>query len=222
MYKIFLVEDDRNISEQIKIFLSKFNYSIQSLLDFQNIIEEILQYQPHLLLLDITLPYYDGYYICKAIREKSQIPIVIITGKNSQLDEFLSFNIGADDFISKPFNLDILRMRISSVIKRVYDHTIEDNIIYYKDLSLNVGKNIVSFHEKQIELTKNEEKILEILMEKNGNIVSREDIANAIWQTDVFIDDNTLTININRLRKKLNSIDAVDFLITRRGQGYSL
>lgn len=222
MYKIFLVEDDRNISEQIKIFLSKFNYSIQSPLDFQNIIEEILQYQPHLLLLDITLPYYDGYYICKAIREKSQIPIVIITGKNSQLDEFLSFNIGADDFISKPFNLDILRMRISSVIKRVYDHTIEDNIIYYKDLSLNVGKNIVSFHEKQVELTKNEEKILEILMEKNGNIVSREDIANAIWQTDVFIDDNTLTININRLRKKLNSIDAVDFLITRRGQGYSL
>lgn len=168
MYKIFLVEDDRNISEQIKIFLSKFNYSIQSPLDFQNIIEEILQYQPHLLLLDITLPYYDGYYICKAIREKSQIPIVIITGKNSQLDEFLSFNIGADDFISKPFNLDILRMRISSVIKRVYDHTIEDNIIYYKDLSLNVGKNIVSFHEKQVELTKNEEKILEILMEKMG------------------------------------------------------
>ena len=219
--KIFIIEDDVKIRDELCTFLNKYDYEATYALDFQHIIDEFLKEKYHLILLDINLPYYDGYYICREIRKISSVPIIIVTSRDSEVDELMSMNLGADDFITKPYNTQILLARISSLLRRAYNNQ-ESEILEYKNLQLNLSKSEAEYNNNKIELSKNESKILYVLIKNKEKIVARNDIIEALWQSDEFVDDNTLTVNINRLRKKLEEIGAVDFLKTKRGLGYIL
>ena len=167
------------------------------------------------------MPYYDGYYICREIRKASNVPIIVVTSRNSEIDELMSMNLGADDFITKPYNTQILLARISSIIRRAYQN-VESEVFEFRRLKYNMSTSEMEFDDKKIELTKNESRILATLIRNKEKIVSRNELMKALWQSDEFVDDNTLTVNINRLRKKLEEIGAKDYLQTKRGQGYIL
>lgn len=217
--KIILVEDNQKIQKELCEFLSRYDYCVKALNNFENIVEDILKEEADLILLDINLPVYDGYYICRAVREQSEIPIIVVTSRDSEMDELMSMNLGADDFIAKPYNTQILVARISSLLKRT-KKTKEEWKIVHKGLTINLSNSTARHGEQQIELSKNEVKILSVLMKQKDQIVSRDDLMEELWQSNEFVDDNTLTVNINRLRKKLDSIGLSDYIITKRGQGY--
>lgn len=217
--KIIIIEDDMKIRNELSQFLNKYGYETFAPTSFENIVNDVLGANANLILLDINLPIYDGYYFCREIRKASAIPIIIVTSRDSEVDELMSMNLGADDFVTKPYNTQILLARISSVLKRVYS-TEATQEITYSGLTLDISKSMVSFEDREIELTKNEVRILNLLMKNSGKIISRDDIMNALWQSNEFVDDNTLTVNINRLRKKLEDIGVNNFLKTKRGQGY--
>jgi len=219
--KIFIIEDEEKIRNELSTFLNRYGYETKYSLDFGNIVDDILKENPHIVLLDINLPQYDGYYICREIRKKSNVPIIVVTSRDSEVDELMSMNLGADDFVTKPYNTQILLARISSIIKRTYNNE-EMEIFEYKNLKYNLSTSELEFNENKIDLTKNESRILYTLIKNKGKIVSRDDIIKALWQSDEFVDDNTLTVNINRLRKKVEEIGAKEYLQTKRGQGYSL
>ncbi|MCY6369390.1 response regulator transcription factor [Clostridium ganghwense] len=221
MPKIFIIEDDVTLRGEISKLLNNYGYKCSYSDDFENIVEETLKTNPNLILLDINLPYYDGYHVCREIRKRSAVPIIVVTSRNSDMDELMSMNLGADDFITKPYNTQILLAHISAVLKRA-EPNIDNQIIECNNVVLNISKSLVSFEEKETELTKNELGILTILMKNKGCIVHRNDIMNELWQSDEFIDDNTLTVNVNRLRKKLENIGAKGFIETKRGQGYMI
>ncbi|WP_142414168.1 response regulator transcription factor [Hathewaya massiliensis] len=219
--KIFIIEDEEKIRNELCTFLNKYGYETSYSLNFENIVEEVMKERYHLILLDINLPYYDGYYICREIRRRSTVPIIIVTSRDNEVDELMSMNLGADDFITKPYNTQILLARISSIIRRAYSNS-DSEILEYRGLLHNLSISEVEYNNNKIELSKNESKILYVLMKNKEKIVSRNEIIEALWQSDEFVDDNTLTVNINRLRKKLEEIGAVDYLKTKRGQGYIL
>ena len=218
--KIFIIEDEEKIKAELSTFLERYGYKTKTVEDFENVVCEALDYNATLILLDINLPYYDGYYICKEIRKKSNVPIIIVTSRDSEIDELMSMNLGADDFITKPYNTQILLARITSIIRRTYNKDIE--LFEYRNLKYNLSQSEAEFNGKKIELTKNESKILYVFMKNKEKIVSRDKIMKELWQSDEFVDDNTLTVNINRLRKKLEEIGAINYLQTKRGQGYIL
>ncbi|MDF2866247.1 MAG: DNA-binding response regulator [Clostridia bacterium] len=219
MYKIYIVEDDDKIKNELGIFLSKNGYEIEKIGTFNNVLENIINSNSDLVLLDINLPRYDGYYICKELRKVSDIPIIIVTSRNSEIDELMSMNIGADDFITKPYSVQILLARIEAIFKRV--NKINNNsIINFNGIKFDLSKSIIEFEKETIELSKNETKILHYLLKNKGVIVSREEIMVYLWDSEMFVDDNTLTVNINRLRKKLSDIGKKDIIETKRGQGY--
>lgn len=217
--KIFIIEDDAKIRQELAQLLLRYGYTCESSDDFAHIVEHALASQAQLILLDINLPYYDGYYICRELRKTSQIPIIMVTSRDSEVDELMSMNLGADDFIIKPYNTQILLARIASVLRRSLDH-VEEHKLRHGDVTLDIGKSIITYGEATVELTKNECRILQTLFKNAGTIVSRDTLIQELWQTDEFIDDNTLTVNVNRLRKKLEMIGIRDLLLTRRGQGY--
>ncbi|WP_419726768.1 response regulator transcription factor [Terrisporobacter petrolearius] len=217
--KIVIVEDNEKIRNELSNFLNKYGYETVVIKDFKDIVEDILDLDAHLILLDINLPVFDGYYICRELRAKSNIPIIVVTSRDSEVDELMSMNLGADDFITKPYNTQILLARITSLLKRSYKQE-NNECLCHKGITLNLGKSVVSCEGKEIELSKNELKILHILIKNKDIILSRDDIMNSLWQTNEFIDDNTLTVNVNRLRKKLESIGVNDYIVTKRGQGY--
>ena len=219
--KIFIIEDDDKIRNELCTFLNRYGYETKYSLDFEHIVDEVLREKYHLILLDINLPYFDGYYICREIRKKSSVPIIVVTSRDSEIDELMSMNLGADDFITKPYNTQILLARISSLLRRTY-RSQEAEILEYKNLQHDLSKSEVEYKGNKIELSKNESKILYVLMKNKEKIVSRNEIIESLWESDEFIDDNTLTVNINRLRKKLEEIGAVEFIKTKRGQGYIL
>lgn len=219
--KIFIIEDEKKIRNELCTFLNRYGYETSYSLDFENIVEEVMGDKYHLILLDINLPYYDGYYICREIRRRSSVPIIVVTSRDSEVDELMSMNLGADDFITKPYNTQILLARISSIIRRTYNNS-DSEILEYRGLLHNLSTSEVEYNDKKIELSKNESKILYTLIKSKEKIVSRNEIIEALWQSDEFVDDNTLTVNINRLRKKLEEIGAIDYLKTKRGQGYIL
>lgn len=219
--KIFIIEDDEKIRDELCEFLNRYGYETTYSLDFQHVVDEVLEGQYHLILLDINLPFFDGYYICREIRKKSSVPIIVVTSRDSEVDELMSMNLGADDFITKPYNTQILLARISSLLRRTYNNQ-ESEILEHNNLKLNLSKSEVEYNGNKIELSKNESKILYVLIKNKERIVSRNEIIESLWDSDEFVDDNTLTVNINRLRKKLEEIGAVDFLKTKRGQGYIL
>lgn len=219
--KIFIIEDEEKIRLELSTFLNRYGYETSYSTDFENIVDISLKEEPDIILLDINLPYYDGYYICREIRRKSNVPIIVVTSRNSELDELMSMNLGADDFITKPYNTQILLARIASIIRRTYQN-LDSEVFEFKGLKYNMSTSEMTFDNKKCELTKNESKILFTLMKNKERIVSRNDLMKALWQDDEFVDDNTLTVNINRLRKKLEEIGAVDYIQTKRGQGYIL
>ena len=220
MEKIIIIEDDEIIREELKNFLSKYGYEIVAPTSFDNVVKFILNENANLVLLDINLPIFDGYYICREVRKKSDIPIIIVTSRDSDVDELMSMNLGADDFVTKPYNTQILLARIAALLKRSGLNTATSNILTYKDFQLNLSNATITYNEKEIELTKNEVKILSYLINHKGEIVSRELLMEYLWSTEYFVDDSTLTVNITRLRKKLEEIGIENVIETRRGLGY--
>lgn len=220
MKKILIVEDDEKLREELKIFLEKNGYEIDYLESFDNITQNILDSKSDLVLLDINLPRVDGEYVCKEVRKVSSLPIIIITSRNNEIDELLSINYGADHYVTKPFNIQILLAKISSLLRRTsFDG---NDKIDGKEFILNLSKSTIEKKDKQVELTKNEFKILKYLIEKRNKIVSRDEIMEYLWESESFIDDNTLTVNITRLRGKLEELGLKELLQTKRGQGYIL
>ncbi len=220
MEKIIIIEDDEIIREELKNFLSKYGYEIVAPTSFDNVVKFILNENANLVLLDINLPIFDGYYICREVRKKSDIPIIIVTSRDSDMDELMSMNLGADDFVTKPYNTQILLARIAALLKRSGLNITTNNILTYKDFQLNLSNATITYNEKEIELTKNEVKILSYLINHKGEIVSRELLMEYLWSTEYFVDDSTLTVNITRLRKKLAEIGIENVIETRRGLGY--
>lgn len=222
MQKILIVEDDEKLRNELKIFLGKNGYQVEVLESFKNTIQDTLTINPDLVLLDINLPNADGQYICKEIRKMSNMGVIIVTSRESEIDELLSINYGADHYITKPYNIQILLAKIESLLRRT--NTSLENIdkIDAKDFVINTSNSTIEKQGKVIELTKNEYKILKYLVQNREKIVSREEIMDCLWQTESFIDDNTLTVNITRLRNKLEEINLKELLETRRGQGYIL
>lgn len=222
MQKILIVEDDEKLRDELEIFLNKNGYEAQSLKVFDNSINDILKINPDLVLLDINLPFTDGEFICKEIRKQSNMPIIIVTSRDSEIDELVSINYGADHYITKPFNIQILLAKIGSVLRRSNMTGEIAEKIDAKDFILNTSKSTIEKDGKVIELTKNEYKILKYLVQNREVIVSREDIMECLWESESFIDDNTLTVNITRLRNKLEELNLKELLQTKRGQGYIL
>lgn len=218
--KICIVEDNRKIREELTSFLQKYGYAVGAVADFDgDVVSAILREQADLLLLDINLPMVDGYSICREIRKQSSIPIIIVTSRNTEMDELMSINLGADDFITKPYNTQILLARINSVLKRAY-HTVDK--IDCGRFILNLSKSLLEYDGYEIELTKNELRILNTLAQHAGNIVPRDELMNDLWSSDMFVDENTLNVNVNRLRKKMEEAGLEDVIETKRGQGYLL
>ncbi|MBO0573655.1 response regulator transcription factor [Clostridium botulinum] len=217
---MLIIEDDEVIREELQNFLIKYGYEVKAPIDLNNIIKYVENEHANLILLDINLPLYDGYYICREIRKTSDVPIIIVTSRDSDVDELMSINLGADDFITKPYNTEILLARITNILKRTYGNLKTNNILNYRDFNLNLSNATVIYKDKSLELTKNEVKILSYLINNKGNIVKRDLLMEYLWKSDYFVDDSTLTVNINRLRKKLQEIGIENPIETRRGLGY--
>ena len=222
MKKILIVEDDEKLRNELEIFLNNNGYKAQTLKEFKDTINKILEINPDLLLLDINLPEADGEYICKELRKKSEMPIIIVTSRESEIDELLCINYGADHYITKPFNIQILLAKIGSLLRRTNAIGETNQKIDAKDFILNTSKSTIERNDQIVELTKNEYKILHFLVQNREKIVSRDDIMECLWESESFIDDNTLTVNITRLRCKLGELGLKELLETRRGQGYIL
>ena len=222
MQKILIVEDDKKLSKELEKFLSQNGYEISRITSFENIINDILNSKCNMVLLDINLPGNNGEYICKEVRKISEVPIVMITSVDSELDQLISLNYGADDYITKPFNIQILLAKFATILKRTNSNNKDQSKIDCKDFILNLSKSTIEKEEKEIELTKNEFKIIYYLVQNRGKIVPREEIMSYLWDSEMFVDDNTLTVNITRIRNKLEEINLKDILETRRGQGYIL
>ena len=219
--KIFIIEDEPAIREELEQLLGKYGYDCVSSDDFQNIGETALDAQADLILLDINLPYQDGSQVCRSIRQKSNVPIIILTSRNTDFDELMGLNIGADDFVSKPYNGQVLLARIQKILARTYE--VQSNtLLTHKGLTLNLLRATISHNGNEKELTKNELGILRLLMLNKGNIIPRDAIIDELWQSEEFIDENTLNVNVVRLRKKLAEIGLPDYLETKRGMGYSV
>lgn len=222
MSKIAVVEDNENIKNELIDFLNAYGYEAFGVDDFKNVVKGVLKNEPDLVLLDINLPHCDGYFICRELRkERNNIPIIIVTSRDSEMDEIMSMNIGADDFITKPYNTQILLARIGAVLRRTGGSSIKE-YMEHKGLKLNINKGEASFNGNITDLSKNEFKILTCLMKNKESIVSREDLMDYLWSSNLFIDDNTLSVNVTRLRKKLDDIGFENAIETKRGLGYIL
>ena len=219
---IFIIEDDQALSNEIKLALSKWGYSVGQVNDFENITNEVLDSNPKLILMDINLPSYDGFYWCSQIRNFMKVPIIFISSRDNDMDIIMSINMGGDDYITKPFSPQVLVAKIQAILRRTYSYNndLKSDVIKFKDITLNIVESKLYFKGENVDLTKNELKIMNILMSNQEKIVSREEIIEELWDTDEFISENTLTVNVNRLRKKLNSIGLEDVIETKKGQGY--
>lgn len=222
MYRIFIVEDDRGIAEAIGRQLKMWNLEGICVQDFSNVLTEFTQHQPHLVLMDIALPFYNGYYWCGEIRKLSTVPILFISSASDNMNMVMAMNMGADDFIAKPFDQNELLAKIQAMLRRTYDFSASVPVLEHRGAFLNTGDNSLTWKEQKIGLTKNEYRILLVLMENKGKVVSREKIMEKLWETDSFVDENTLTVNVNRLRKKLEGAGLEDFITTKFGVGYGI
>ena len=222
MSKILIVEDDEKLRNELKIFLNNNGYEACLIEQFENPVEDILREDADLVLLDINLPNSDGEYICKEIRKESNVPIIMVTSRDNEIDELLSLNNGADQYITKPYNSRILLAKVSGLLKRVQNTETHQNKINYKGLTLDISRSIIEKENQKVELTKNELKIIHFLILNKDKIISRDELMDYLWESENFIDDNTLSVNIKRLRKKLEDIGMKDCIETKRGQGYIL
>lgn len=220
MNKIFIVEDDPIIANSIKSNLTSWGFEVRVSEDYKNVIEEFQKFSPNLVLLDITLPFFNGYHWCKMIREKSTVPIIFLSSSSENLNIIMAMDLGADDYITKPFNMDILLAKIRALLRRSYDFVSDINFVYHNGLELNLSEMKVSYEGKTEILTKNEFKILELLLKNKGSVITREKLMKRLWMSDEYIDDNTLTVNVARLRTRLKEIGVGDLIITKVGVGY--
>lgn len=218
---VYIIEDDEQIRTELTTLLVRNEYEVQAATVFDQLVSEVCSVSPDVVLLDLNLPTIDGHVVCRELREQSSIPIMVVTSRNSDLDELMSMNLGADDFVTKPYSPQILLARLASLLRRSSQHEFS-SLLTYAGLELDVGKSTARYGKQSAELTKNELRILQTLLRSAERIVSREDLQNELWQSDQFIDDNTLTVNVNRLRSTLESIGLVNVLHTKRGQGYFL
>lgn len=220
MYKIFIVEDDEGIANGIASQLKSWGHETFLCEDFNNVINEFVKVQPHIVLLDISLPFFNGFHWCNEIRKISKVPIVFISSASENMNIVMAMNMGADDFVAKPFDLNVLVAKVSALLRRTYDFAELVPVLECRGAMLNTGDGTVTYEGNKAELTKNELKILSTLMKERGKTVSREKLMEILWESDSFVDENTLTVNVNRLRKKLESLGLTDFISTRFGEGY--
>ena len=220
MTKILVVEDDHQIQQELVLMLQRNGFEAQALSSFESVPQQIVAAHPDLVLLDLNLPGIDGQQICREVRQLSNVPIIVVTSRNTDLDELMVLSLGADDFIAKPYNTQILLMHITSVLRRANSDVTTGTKLSHAGVTLDSSSCKVSANQKSVELTKNELRILSLLMQNAGTVVSRQRIQEELWQSDEFVDDNTLTVNISHLRNTLASIGVEDFVMTRRGLGY--
>ncbi len=220
MYRIFIVEDDYTIADIMKKHLESWGYEVTCACDFEHVLQEFIHIEPQLVLLDLKLPFFNGFHWCDEIRKMSWVPILFLSSAADNMNMVMAMSLGADDFIAKPFDLDVLTAKVQAVIRRSYSFASSVNLMEHGGAVLNLGNGTLSVGGETLELTRNELKILQILFENNGRVVSREAIMTRLWESDSFVDDNTLTVNITRLRKKLESVGLTDFIVTKKGLGY--
>lgn len=220
MYKIMIIEDDMTIAKAIKDHLHKWDYYAEYITDFKKITGRVISFKPHLILLDVMLPFYNGFYWCREIRKVSKVPIMFISSASDNMNIVMAMNMGGDDFIAKPFDLNVLTAKVGALIRRTYSFQGQVGVIEHDGVILNLNDATLSYRDKSIGLTKNDYKILQVLMENPGRVISREDIMQRLWESDDYIDDNTLTVNMTRLRKKLFELGFEDFIVTKKGLGY--
>ena len=220
MYRILIVEDDRGIEEAVKAQAEMWDLQSRCVRNLRNVMEEFSEFDPHLVLMDITLPFFNGYHWCGQIRQVSKVPIIFISSAADNMNIILAVNMGADDFIAKPFDSSVLMAKINALLRRTYDFTGAIPVLQHRGAMLNTGDSNLRYQGTEIPLSKNEYRILLTLMENKGNVVSREKLMEKLWQTDSFVDENTLTVNVGRLRKKLENAGLKDFIETKFGVGY--
>ncbi|MDO4386728.1 MAG: response regulator transcription factor [Clostridia bacterium] len=220
MQKIFIVEDDRGIAEAVASQAERWAFDVRIASDFRDVAGEVAQFQPHIVLMDIGLPFFSGYYWCSEIRKTSRVPIIFLSSAADNMNIVMAMNMGGDDFIAKPFDMSVLMAKIQALLRRTYDFAQPSPLLAHRGAVLDTGSGALKYEGKTIELTRNEFRILLALMEKRGNVVSREKLMERLWETDSFVDENTLTVNVNRLRKKLDAAGLTGFIATRFGVGY--
>lgn len=219
-YRILIIEDDPGIASAIERQMRMWDLDVRCVQDFRNVMEDFAQYDPHLVVLDISLPFFNGYHWCSEIRRVSKVPILFISSASDNMNIVMAMNMGADDFIAKPFDLTVLMAKVQAMLRRTYDFAVASPVLEHRGAWLNTGDQTLTYGEKVIELTKNEYRILFSLLENKGKVVSREKLMERLWETDSFVDENTLTVNVNRLRKKLDGVGLADFITTKFGVGY--
>lgn len=222
MYKIMLVEDDPAIAQALCRHLEKWDYQVATIGDFKNVTEQIVAASPHLVLMDIMLPYFNGFHWCAALRQVSKVPVIFLSSASDNLNIVMAMNMGGDDFVQKPFDVNVLTAKIGALLRRAYDFKADMNVLTRGEVMLNLADNTLTCHDQRVELTRNEYRILRLLMEQAGQTVSRDSLMEALWEDGSFIDDNTLTVNVTRLRKKLEGAGVMDFIATKKGMGYAV
>ena len=220
MYKLMIIEDDNGIAEAIKEQAELWNLNVHCVQNFREVMSEFAAFDPHIVLLDIGLPFFNGYHWCSEIRKVSKVPIIFISSASDNMNMVMAMNMGADDFIAKPFDQSVLMAKLQAMLRRTYDFAPSVPVLEHRGALLNTGDNTLTYNDEKISLSKNEFKILHILMENKGKVVSREKLMEALWETDSFVDENTLTVNVGRLRKRLDRAGLTDFITTKFGVGY--
>ena len=221
-YRVLIVEDDRGIAEAVKAHMERWGMRAEAVTDFRAVMADFDRVQPHLVLLDVALPFMSGYHWCAEIRKVSSAPVIFISSAADNMNVIMAMNMGADDFIAKPFDPDVLIAKAQALLRRAYDYAAAAPVLEHREAVLNTGDNSLVYRGRKIDLTKNEYRILLTLMQNRGRVVSREKLMDALWQTDAFVDENTLTVNVGRLRKKLDAAGLTDFIATKFGVGYSV
>lgn len=220
VYKIYIVEDDPVIAKSIRDYMSLWGYDVRVADDFTSILQEFVRYDPQLVLMDISLPFYNGFHWCSEIRKISSVPIMFLSSASDNMHMIMAMNMGADDYIVKPFDLSVMLAKVQALLRRTYDFAGQPHLIEHRGMIFNSTEHTISFGDEMIELTKNENRILQVLLGNKGKVVSRETLMAKLWESDEFVDENTLSVNIARLRKKLERLGLEDFVVTKKGIGY--
>ncbi len=220
MYRILIVEDDLGIAMAIKKQIESWDLEARRVEDFRNVLAEFSEYAPHLILMDISLPFFNGYHWCSEIRKVSKVPVIFISSASVNMYIIMAVNMGGDDFLAKPFDQSVLMAKIQAVLRRTYDYGGQVTVLEHRGAMLNTSDASLTYQGERVELTKNEYRILQALMEQKGKVVSREKLMEKLWEDDSFVDENTLSVNVNRLRKKLAAAGLCDFIATKVGMGY--
>ena len=219
-YRILIVEDEKGIADAVRTRMERWGLKAETVTDFRKVMDDFARVRPHLVLMDISLPYMNGYHWCTEIRKVSPVPVIFVSSASDNMNIIMAVNMGADDFIAKPFDPDVLIAKVQALLRRSYDYASAAPVLEHRGAVLNTGDNSLSYNGEKLDLSRNEYRILLTLMQEKGKIVSREKLMEALWQTDSFVDENTLTVNVGRLRRKLDAAGLKDFIVTKFGEGY--